>query len=89
MSEDDRVEYFEWGYRLPDGVERWEQDYGTDGSWIGHDSERGIPVIDIYDDTTAEKIRAVLSKAGVDGEVLRRKVTVTRGPVEEVNRGVE
>jgi len=81
----DREEYFEWGYRLSDGSEHWEQDYGTDGSWISHVPAYGIPTIDIYDATDADKIRAVLTNANAEYfTVLRRKVTTTRGPIEEV-----
>jgi len=86
-DEAEREEYTEWGYRLADGRECWQQDYGTDGTWISAGiNGGGIPVVDIYRDTDVPaEIRAALTTAGVSGTILKRKVIVTRGP----GRGLE
>lgn len=85
MTAMDEREHFEYGYRLDDGTERWQEDFGRDGAWISADRDRSIAVIDIYDDEQAPAaIRRVLDAAGQRGVVLRRRVRVTTGDAEVV-----
>jgi len=84
MSE--ATEWYEYGYRLDDGVEVWAGDYGTDGSWTAHDPKRGIQAVDMYDGNEVEAIYRELDRAGVAGVAIRRKVTRVEGPTETVTQ---
>jgi hypothetical protein len=79
-------ESYEYGYRLSDGTEAWEIDYGTDGSWTSFDRARNIEaiVMDYGDPVTA--IYTALDKAGVEGVAIRRLVARTTGPTETIDR---
>jgi hypothetical protein len=83
MSKD--TEWYEWGYRLADGTENWQIDYGVDGVWIGMDRVRHVRHVDIGDDDAENEssIRDALAEAGVEGVVLRRGVSIVYGEVEE------
>jgi hypothetical protein len=76
--------FYEWGYRVEGHEDEWQGDYGTDGSWTSYNRELGIEAIDIYDGTEEQAIRRALASAHVEGEVIRRLVTVETGPAEVV-----
>jgi hypothetical protein len=77
------VVYYEYGFRTDQTGEVWAEDYGPYGVWTPNLPEHGIRNVDIYDDAPAA-IRRELIRAGVKGDVLRRKVTVTRGEAQVV-----
>jgi len=83
---DEPQQWYEYGYRLEDGTEEWQSDYGTDGSWTAYDSERGIEAIDIYLGNEAKAIYAGLDAARVTGVAIRKLVTRTEGSAEVVDR---
>lgn len=81
--------YFEYGYRITSGVgagqEVWQIDHGIDGVWTPWDPELGIGNVDIHEGVDVPaRIREELDKAKTSGVILRREVTVTTGPVEEI-----
>lgn len=81
----DSLEYYEHGYRLADGTEAWEQDYGTDGSWTPPITRLGINVVDIYDGQAVRSICRELDRAEIaEYDVLRRRVVETRHDAEVV-----
>lgn len=81
MSE--REERYEYGYRAAGRVV-WEIDHGPDGIWTPWQSDLNIAAVDIYDGSEIESIRRALADAGVEGVVIRRRVTTTYGDIEEI-----
>ena len=81
------VTFYEYGYRTEAGVELWESDHGTDGSWIPYNRECEIRVVDIRrDGKDVDCIYEALDEAGVQGVALRREVVITTGVAEIVTR---
>lgn len=77
--------HYEYGYRTEQTGDVWPEEHGGDGSWTPAQRELGIPAIDVYDDgQEPAAIRNALARAGVTGQVIRRQVTITRGPAEIV-----
>ena len=78
---------YEYGYRVR-GTEFWPTDYGPDGFWIGENRAYEIHDVDFtFTRTDEEKLTALreaITECPDPVTILRKLVTVTVGPVEEV-----
>lgn len=77
--------FYEWGYRLrPSSHAReiWAVDHGPDGYWTPAIPDLRMPAVDIYDGSEEAALRRALADAQISADVVRRRVSITRGEVE-------
>ena len=76
-----------YGWRIGD-VEKWETDFGTDGSWVPYDASLGVADVTIWGhhESNLLHIRRTLDEAGhPEGVILTCESVTVYGEAREVN----
>lgn len=82
----DETQWYEYGYRTERLGDVWPVDYGTDGAWTSAYPEFGLGAIDMYDGQEVEAIRREITRANVEGVIIRRLVKRTEGDPEVIEQ---